>query len=259
MTILAMGAAPRLSPHVPRFQRDITTTGVMLGVPCYGGLIHDACVQGLAETRVRLDAMGIPCGTITIRNESLVQRARNGIARLFLNSPADRLVFIDADIGFTADQVIRLLAHDRPLVGGLYRKKTLGRVDFAVNFRADADGAVERDPATGAIRALDVGTGFLAIKRAVFEAMAVAMPEIAYRVPHGDEAMGAKEMHAFFDCAICPDSRQYLSEDYLFCRRWAALGGEVWADPGLILEHFGTLCLTADPMEHLGMPERAAA
>ena len=56
---------------------------------------------------------------------------------------------------------------------------------------------------------------------------------------------------------IDPVTLDYYSEDYAFCERWRALGGECWVDPGLILEHWGTLCLTGDPMAHLLTPEGA--
>ena len=37
-----------------------------------------------------------------------------------------------------------------------------------------------------------------------------------------------------------------LSEDYEFCRRWRALGGKVWVDPGIWLKHFGTFAYHGD-------------
>jgi hypothetical protein len=244
---------PRLSPHVPRFDRAIKTSGVIIGIPCYGGNLHYACHAGVVDLIEKAREAAIPLGFHLVGNESLVQRARNGIVAQFLATSADRLIFIDADIGFSGDQVLRLLAHDRPVMAGIYRKKNLHRVDYAVNWMTDAEGAVPRDPATGAIRARDVGTGFLAIKREVFEAMARAFPHIRYRTPHEDRGMPT-EAHAFFDCWIDPATGEYLSEDYAFCRRWLAMGGEVWVDPGIILDHHGMLPLTADPMEHLGAP-----
>lgn len=253
-----MTALPRLSPRVPTFERNIQTTGVMIGVPCYGGLIHDACMHGLLETRMAFHELGIGWNIVTTRNESLVQRARNTICAHFLASSADRLIFIDADIGFTADQVLRLLAHDRDVVAGMYRKKNLERVDFAVNWLPGLTSP--RDPETGAIQAAAVATGFLAIKRGVLEAMAAGFPQLQYALSPSDGQPGPwrDHCHAFFDCWIDPATRAYLSEDYAFCARWRAMGGEVWADPGLILEHNGTVTLAADPMDGLTVTSSAA-
>lgn len=249
--------APRLSPRVPRFARTIETKGVLFGIPCYGGMVSDATLHGLLETRARFAEFGLPWNIMTLRNESLIQRARNHIVAHFLASDCDRLVFIDADIGFTADQVLRLLAHDRDLIAGMYRKKRLDAVEFAVNLLPGA--TVRPDPETGAIPAAAVATGFMAIKRGVLERMAQAFPQSRYRLNPGDGRPGAWREHTFalFDCWIDPASGAYLSEDYAFCHRWRALGGEVWADPGLILEHFGALSLSADPMDGL-LPAGAA-
>lgn len=240
----------RLSPHVPRFEADIATKGVLFAIPCYGGLMHDACVHGLLDTREAFFRLGLPFNIVTIRNESLIQRARNGIVARFLASGCDRLFFIDSDIGFTADQVLRILAHDRDIMGGLYRKKNAGAVDFAVNFLPSDDGSTRRDPATGAIEVRHLATGFLCIKRQPLEAMVEAYPHLRYRF--GKAEPGAPEFgHGLFDCYTDPVTLEALSEDYAFSMRWRALGGELWADPGIVLEHYGTLSLAADPMTHL--------
>jgi len=241
----------RLSPHAPRFEGDITTKGVMFGIPCYGGAMVDACQHGLQDTKAALDSLGIGYNEVTIRNESLVQRARNSIVAHFLASTADRLFFIDSDIGFSADQVLRLLSHDRDVIAGLYRKKRLDQVEFAVNMLPGE--TAMRDPETGAVQCAAVATGFLCIKRNVIESMVQAFPHLHYHMPDGDGTPGNWRSHtyALFDCWIDPITRAYLREDYAFCSRWRAMGGEVWCDPGLILEHYGMLALSADPMDGL--------
>jgi hypothetical protein len=248
-------AAParRLSPHVPEFQGTIQTKGVLFGVPCYGGQIFDACMQGLLDTQKEFLRLGISFNLVTIRNESLIPRGRNGIVQHFLASGCDRLFFIDADIGFDAQQVLRILAHDRDVVAGLYRKKRLETVDFAVNWLPSPDGKANRDPATGAIEARHLATGFLCIKRGVIETMCAAYPHLRYRAHASEREAGRLPEfgHALFATYIDPVTLEDLSEDWAFCMRWRALGGQVWADPGVILEHYGTVPLSADPMEHI--------
>lgn len=220
----------------------------MFAVPCYGGLVHDATLHGLMNAQAVFARMGIGFGYVTTRNESLVQRARNTCVAHFLASDSTHLMFVDSDIGFTGDQVVRLLAHDRPLVGGLYRKKTLERRDWVATYLPGA--TAPRDPRTGAIRVAAIGTGFMLIERAVITRMIEAFPQTAYAVhPHDSSGPAVQGAHALFDCWIDPVTRTYLSEDYAFCERWRVLGGEVWADPALILEHHGTACFSADPAQ----------
>lgn len=245
--------ADGFSPHAPRFEREIATRGVMFGVPCYGGQLHAETYHGLREAENMLREHGITCGVITIQNESLVQRARNGIVARFLDSGCDRLIFVDADIGFTGRDVLRLLAHDRDVIGGLYRKKSLASVDFAVNWLPSADGTAWRDEQTGALECARIATGFLHIKRRVFERMAEADPALRYRqAAHEGEPGGWRDhLFTFFDCWVDRETGAYLSEDYAFCDRWRRLGGRVWCDPGIILRHHGNVALTADPLEHI--------
>jgi hypothetical protein len=278
---------PRLSPHVPRFARDIRTRGVMIGLPCYGGQMSTATYHGLREAEDLFRQHGLPWNVCTIANESLIQRARNGIAARFLASGCDRLVFIDVDIGFSGEQLLRLLAHDRPIVAGVYRKAVLDRPEFAVNFIPTPDRSVRQDRETGAIECAAAATGFMAIRRDVFEAMEACrpvgpvrdlwgrlhpvlrlapeinrrafqaitghLPARPYRHLSGDgqPVDFAAHLRNWFDCWHDPADGGYLSEDYAFCARWRAMGGEVWIDPGLILDHMKTLALRADPVEAL--------
>lgn len=250
-----------ISPRAPAVDGGAEVSGLMVGLPAYGGVFYDAVLLGLLDLQREMDRRGIPFATVVIRNESLIQRARNRVVAEFLAMPSfSHLLFIDADVGFTSDAVLRLLAHEKPLIGGLYRRKMLDRVDFAWN-RLPAD-QEKRNPVTGAISCAAVATGFMMIKREVFTRIIDASmlppeegkpPRSPLRyLPGDDGGEGGWRNHTFalFDCWI-DETGNYLSEDYAFCRRWRDLGGDVWADPGLLLSHNGTATFEADPMEVL--------
>lgn len=173
------------------------------------------------------------------------------------------LMFIDSDIGFTPEDVLQLVSHDKDIVVGAYPLKGLRwsnlvdlkdcsdpedvrrRVtEYVVNFQFASDEDLQKgrlDVVDGLIEVKDAGTGFMCIKRSVIETMIKKMPEIEYRKESrfliSEEDDGVR--WAIFDCEIDEDER-YLSEDYLFCRRWQRLGGKVWLDPQIILSHVGT-------------------
>lgn len=238
-------------PGAPDFTRPITTTGIMVGIPCYGGLMHETTFLSMREAEAHCRDLGIPFNIATVRNESLVQRARNTIAAIFLHSTCSHLVFVDSDIGFDGRALVRLLAHDRDVVGGVYRKKRLDAHDFAVTY-AERDGKARRDPETGAVECAYLATGFLCIKRHVLERMIEAFPRSRYRAPQWKgEADRPQWHHNLFDCWVEPTSEELLSEDYAFCARWRAMGGEVWADPYIKLRHSGTADFIGNPMDDL--------
>ncbi len=238
-----------LSPHAVRWEGEVALGRIMVGTPMYGGLCHDAYLAGMISAACGFAARGLHLDTLTIRNESLIQRARNKITARFLASQCTHLVFIDADIGFTGESLLRLLAHDRPIMAGVYRKKNMHQVDWAMNVLPSADGTAARDRRTGAVQIMHAATGFLAIKREVIQAMYDARPDLHYRLYLGEDGDGPWRdlCHLWFDCFIDPKSRCYVSEDYGFCMRAAELGFDAWMDPGIILEHHGTATFVADP------------
>jgi hypothetical protein len=117
------------------------------------------------------------------------------------------------------------------------------------------------------VEVLEGGTGFMMIQRKAFEKYEAAYPEFKYLPDHVRSANfdGTREIMAYFDCVICPDSKRYLSEDYMFCQ-WARKAGiKVWMAPWMRLSHTGSYqfggslvdlanigaAATADPSEKL--------
>ena len=86
----------------------------------------------------------------------------------------------------------------------------------------------------------DIGTGFMMIKKSVIMKMIEKYPETKY--VNNVAGYGKAELfYSLFDCAIDPVSRVYLSEDYLFCKRWIEIGGELWLDICTNLNHTGVI------------------
>jgi hypothetical protein len=237
-------APPWVLPNATVFRSEVTCSGLMIAVPCHGGMLTAATLRLQQPAQRAMLSVGLPFACATLTNESLVPRARNTLVARFLASPASHLLFVDADIGFGADAVLRLLGHGREVIGGLYRSKRLDAEEWVAEFAAGPDGAVRSEPATGAVEVASIGTGFLMIRRDALTRMAEALPETRHMTQEG-------VVHALFDTGIEPGAEgapgRYLSEDYLFCARWRALGGTVWCDPAIGLEHRGSLGLTGDP------------
>lgn len=233
-------------------------TSVFLSTPCYGGL----CLQHYAESVFQLQKLAarenIAIYVDYTGNESLIQRARNiSIARFLKNTTADLFMFIDADIEFEPESVLRLIRSGYDISVAAYPKKGILwdqsatsilkgdtrdpeklSASLVLNFK-DRDKATVTD---GFVEVLDGPTGFMMIKRSVIEAMYMRYPELTCVNDH--LFSDVKEYVAIFDCMIDPESRRYLSEDYAFCRRWQQMGGQIWADTRTTLGHVGNLRFT---------------
>jgi hypothetical protein len=202
-------------------------------------------------------------------NESLVQRSRNYIADEFLRSNCTHLMFIDADIGFNPNHVLSLLAiqvsdpEKYSVMTAPYPKKTIAweKVKKAVE-----SGKVETNPFDLQFYAADyvfnpimsegvttvrldepaevaeAGTGFMLIPRNVFEQYEKAYPQYKYKPDHvrTESFDGSREIMAYFDCAIDPESRRYLSEDYFFCYNVRKIGLKVHMCLWMDLQHIGS-------------------
>ena len=211
---------------------------VFFATPCYGGMVTDRFMTSLINTQKELLDMKIEFQITTIRNESLITRARNILTAMFLSSSCTSLFFIDADIEFTPDAVIRALAYEKDIIAGAYPKKTLP-IEYAMNFKFKDKERTKLNIENGLVEVHDASTGFFCINRRVIEKMIAEYPNLRYR---SDSNIGEgieNYCYALFDCELDEHDNRYLSEDYLFCRRWQKLGGEVWIDTNIKLNHCG--------------------
>jgi len=233
------------------------TLKVFLSTPCYGGLCLDKYMISIIKLQMRLIQSGIVLYIDTTENESLVHRARNvAVGRFMQKSDADYFMFIDADIHFDPESVIRLIKSEHDVSVACYPKKCV-MWEQAANAVKSGDernmamlssslvinfGARNRPIENGFIEILDGPTGFMLIKRGVFKKLEEKFPELWCKNDHQNRDFD--DYHAVFDCMIDPDSRRYLSEDYAFCRRWQQCGGKIYADVNTTLGHIGNLPFT---------------
>lgn len=210
-----------------------------------------------AETCVMLDRLGVRYGTQFVIGSSNLARARNTLAARFMASGFDDLLFIDDDMGWQPNSVLRLLASEQPLIAGVGRKKVKKpNTDpdvWCAHFDPGAQGRLESDE-MGNVEALGTGTAFMKISRVVFETMIAAHPE--WKVPCAPEMPAAVKAayHAFFRFG---DEEQ--GEDFVFCDRWRALGGRVFIDPSIELTHVGEEAYTGRIAELMTVRSAPAA
>ena len=224
---------------------------VFFATPCYGGQVTDQFFLSMFRMSQKFMQTGINFRITTLRNESLITRARNILTAMFLDSDCTHLMFIDADIEFQADDILRALAYDKPIIAAAYPKKTLP-IQYAINFKFTDVERKQIRVENGAAEVLDASTGFFLIKRETVEKMIEAHPELHYRNDSNIDPNLNKYCYALFDTILDPDDNRYLSEDYTFCRRWQKLGGEIWLDLNTKLNHVGAYTFEGDVSKIIG-------
>ena len=211
---------------------DFSKIHLHIGIPCYGGMVSEPTMTSFLRFTLLAQQARLNWSLDTMVNESLVTRARNNLmAKMMSNPQATHFMFIDADIRFQPESILQMLAYDKEVIGGLYPKKALP-VSYVINLKPETK-------IQGDIFTVDtMGTGFLLFKRNVYEKLIDAHPECKYVDDVGLGKQFEPMMYSIFDVEI--DERgHYLSEDWLFCRRWQKLGGEIWAHSKVLLNHVG--------------------
>lgn len=241
---------------------------IVVATPCFGGNVTTVYTTSLLALQQACMQRQIDISFKLIGGDALITRARNIAVQQFLATPtATHLLFIDADIGFSSEQVFALLAADKDVCGAIYPLKRLeweriraqaqaGVSDIrssALSYVVDLLDPTQIPQREEFFRVRYIGTGFMMIKRDVFVRMAERYPETRFRTIHvgSNIDIAQAEAHAFFDCVIDPESGVYLSEDYTFCKRWLDMGGEIWADADSRLIHVGASAFEGDLMTML--------
>ena len=205
-------------------------TKIHFMTPCYGGQITEVCFSSYLQWTILAMQNGLDFQLDTLSNESNVNRARNSCAAKFLAGDATHLMFVDADIQFRAEDINKLVSHDKEIVGGIYPQKTLPPkmvVNTLDNGKREGD----------LVEVGTLGTGFMLIKRVVFQAM-IEEGAQKYTDAIGLSSVENDNQYDFFNCTIDSNGR-YLTEDWSFCRRWRQIGGQIWADTTIPLVHVG--------------------
>lgn len=222
-------------------------TGIMIATPSHDNTVVFEYALGLSEFNLELRSQNQYVEIARVVGSSLIAHARNSLVDIFLKSRCQKLLFIDADQGFTASQAWPLYRSSRRVVAGITPHK---RYPINLNFeplekdkhffkdlvnksmeefiifakaRADQNGEIEVNRA---------GTGIFCIDRSVFEILEESPEYFAF---DSSDSVTHKE---FFKTGIAP-TRRYKGEDWHFCEEAKKLGIPIYISAQSIIPHFG--------------------
>jgi hypothetical protein len=241
----------------------------MFGLPCYDRSITEPFFMSFVKTVMYMRDINMKFAVSTI-TDSLINRARNNLVAKFMANPQfTHLIFLDVDLAYRPEDILKLLWHDKDVITGSYPIKEilwdkvvkLAKDDveakdlskkstrFVVNPVKAGDNTIETH--NGAISVHDAGTGFMCIKRSVFEKMIEEYPDLKFFDDTG--SMNEEERnwtYAFFNSFV-DDDKRFVSEDYGFCRYWQKMGGKIWVDPAIEIDHLGRFMFQGSMMDFL--------
>jgi len=229
-------------------------SNIFIGIPMYGGVCTgENAIGHINATKLFLDR-GIGYNWQFLYNESLITRARNGLVKMFYQTDCTHLLFIDADISYRAEDIVSMIDADKDIICGVYPKKRIAweRIndalakgivgedlkhytgDLVINKLNYVDTPIEDK--SEPVEIFNGGTGFMLIKRSVFDLLKPHCPTYTNDMLPGQQEIVTE----YFATSIEPDSNRLLSEDYHFCRLARLNGIKVWAAPWVELGHIGS-------------------
>jgi len=223
---------------------------LVVGTPMFGGMCCSQYVSSLIGLKEAMMQHGHQMTPIFVGNESLIPRARNLLAHLFLKTDASHLLFMDADQEFRPNDVALMLKADKDIITGIVPMKGINWEGVEKGIKAKKK---PYEPFTGIFnfqpldkhKMKDVktpfeikygGSGFMLIKRQVFEQM---IPTTDFYT-NGGATIGKAKVYNFFKVENIGE--ELLSEDYSFCQKYRTMGGKIWAAPWCEVGHFGSYC-----------------
>lgn len=244
--------------------------------PCFASLCYVNYVYCLMATIELFRRFNIKLKIEFCKNDSLVSRARNNlIARGMTDKDATHFLFIDNDITWDPVDIIKLLMADKDLVGGIYplknydwdklvkdagnpynsnivqsmiKRKNESQLSGMLTDSAMIQHNLLRyninylgqylEISNNLAKVRHLATGFMMIKRKLLTNMMKAFPSTKYIDDINFLKPEENEMaYALFDCGV--EDGHYYSEDWMFCDRWAKMGGEIFVDVSINLTHTG--------------------
>lgn len=196
---------------------------------------HPAYLAALEAAVPAVEAAGIEHQAVYEVGNPYISAARATMTRKALDWGADAMIYIDHDVAFRPQDLVKLIETDGDVVAGTYRyKNDLAKEEYMGALIERPDGRPQGRPKDGALLAHSVPAGFLKVTRNGIRKIMAAHPELL---------MGRREAPAVDLFHHGAHDFVWYGEDMAFCRRWREMGERIWLVPDLDLDHWhGDVC-----------------
>jgi hypothetical protein len=211
--------------------------------------------------------------SFSLMKSSLVTQGRNLCVSAMFEEKENytHFLFIDSDIEFKVQTIMRMIAANKDVIATPYPLKTLDWDKIAVRIKnhnitdgkemskngftwpVKVEDRQEIKVTGGVAEVTHAPTGCLLIKRNVFEKMMKERPDLKINQPTiiNGEQVDREFMYNFFDTYHEPETKRYYGEDFGFCKRWTEIGGKCHILVDEYITHVGEYRYTGRLMDDL--------
>jgi len=209
---------------------------VYIAMPCYDSVKINTMLSVIKLVE-QLAKSGIKVGINTMKSP-LIHQARNYLTSVFLTTEYQYLLFIDSDVEFEPEAVLRMLVAKKEIICTPYRVKAeqLDKHIYTVEFK---------DPKNipflpGGLVEIEAGpTGLMLIDRTVFEKIIKNHPDLKIKnkaTPTADKSL--EFYYNFFDFGF--DNHYATGEDISFCKLAKENDFKIYANTESTTKHHGS-------------------
>lgn len=209
---------------------------LFIATPAYSGKVNVQYALSLGDTNVLLQSKGYRPEIYISTSGSLLVAERNRILEKFWQSGCDKLLCIDADLGWPAEAVLAFLESDKEFIAGVYPARKCTGFTFRPKLRENQSIITD-----GALLGMEyIPAGFMMISRSALQKMRDKFPELYYSPK--DSRAETESTYCLFNTEVWDG--EFWGEDYVFCRKAREAGVEIWVDPRVTFDHDGLVgCL----------------
>lgn len=236
---------------------------VYIATPTHDCKVWVGYMEALHEECKLLNQAGIAYIIGRYDGDSFISRCRDVMAAEFLShTECTHIMWIDSDIAWPVGIVRDFVLQNKPIIAGAYPKKSLP-INFVINAKSPEIDITD----ARYISIKDAGTGFLCVRRDVFEAIKDQCPRLYAEnlscwesIEDTRKYQFALHHRAYFSEMLEPVNNSLingeqvfnrLTEDYAFCRRAQNVGIDILLAPLVPLAHFGAFVYDGDVAQHI--------
>jgi hypothetical protein len=239
---------------------------ILIGIPAYDSKVCVNTMVSLFNNVFDLRMLGYDVSFTSQIKGAYLDLNRNKIVKQFMDGPFTELIFIDADVAFEYDAMLKIIEQPVDVVGGAYPYREIDDNGFPIDIKLDKNNYPVTDFKLKLIESHHIPTGFMRITRRVIETLAEKNPHLiddkgiwqffgtGQTVMYEDAVIRLvneiKRLRGMpHDPTVSVDvdhpyaglDNRYFGEDVWFCKLCNACGIKVYCDPTIEFIHFGTL------------------